>query len=78
MPPKRDPSKLRQVATDFWFAVQRMGRHGDDPPGTGLVFEPPPDDDPTDDPSGSGVPRNVAPSSGSAAAAITQASEETD
>ena len=57
--PTRDPRKLRQMAVDLWFAVQRMGRRDDGP------------DEGPDDLSPSGVPRKPPPSSGSASAAVS-------
>lgn len=72
MAAKRDPRKLRKIATDFWFAVQRMGRGPDDAPGEVLRFYPPPDDDPDGDVDESRVPRHGAPSSGSAGAAVPE------
>lgn len=69
---KGDPRKLRKIATDFRFAVQRMGRGDDDPPGEALRFYPPPDDGPDGDGDESRVPRHGAPSSGCAGVAVPE------
>ena len=78
MAAKKDPRKLRKIATDFWFAVQRMGRGADDPPGDVSLYYPPPGDDPDDDLRKSGVPRHPAPSPGSASAAVPEPRQDAD
>lgn len=77
MAAKRDPRKLKKVATDFWFAVQRMGRGSDEPPEEVSAFYPPPDDDSDGDVDESRVPRQHAPSSGSAGAAVPEPPDDT-
>ena len=63
-----DP-RLRKVATDFWFAVQRLVRRRGEPP---LSSDPTPDEGPEDDgTAGSGVRRRPPDSSGSASAAVS-------
>ena len=76
MAAKRDPRKFRKVATDFWFAVQRMGRGADDPPGDVSRFYPPPDDYPDGDVDESRVPGHTAPSSGSAGVALPEPTDD--
>lgn len=68
-----DPQRLRRIATDFWFAVQRMGRRNDGPPPA--LPEPPPDDGSDGPPTPAGVPRRPAPAAGSASAALSVARE---
>ena len=75
-PPNRDPRNLRKVASDFWFAVQRMILRPEDSPHWLGRFEPPPDNHPDNDLSESGVPRSLAPSSGSAGATVPEPSSE--
>ena len=65
--------KVRKLATDFWFAVQRMARRREGPP---PLPEPPPDDQDDGDVSESGVPRRPNPSSGSASAAVPELDED--
>jgi hypothetical protein len=67
---EREEGRLRKVATDFWFAVQRMARRGEGPPPP--LPEPPPDDAGDDDLNPSGVPRRPTPSAGSAVAAVPE------
>jgi hypothetical protein len=70
-----DERKLKKVATDLWFAVQRMGRRGDGPPSA--LPEPPPNVDPDGhDLRESGVPRPPAPASGSSMAAAIEPPED--
>ncbi len=38
--------RFQKVATDFWFAVQRMSRRGEEPPTRVTDFYPPVDDGP--------------------------------
>jgi hypothetical protein len=71
-PPERT---VRKLATDFWFAVQRMARRGEGPPPP--LTEPPPDNLDDDDLSEVGVPRRPSPSSGSASAAVPEPDEDT-
>lgn len=73
--------KLRKVATDFWFAVQRMGRRGQGSSPSAADAYPPGDDGPQADGgdqgwAGSGMPRRPAPSSGSASAAAIPENED--
>lgn len=68
--PQRE-SRLLRLATDFWFAVQRMARRGEAPPND-LVDYYPPDDQGLDGSSSSRVPRRPAPSAGSASLAVEE------
>ena len=71
----RDEGKLRKLATDFWFAVQRMSKRKTDLASGASTQLGPADlgDDPEDDGlDTSRVPRHPAPSSGSATAAVPE------
>jgi hypothetical protein len=76
----QDPHRLRKIATDFWFAVQRMGRKREDlAHGAPLRFEA--DDRPDDDPDAGGldtsrVPRRPVPGAGSASAGLAEERQE--
>jgi len=68
--------RFQKVATDFWFAVQRLGRRREGPPPGASDVYPPADDGPDadggdDGPTAARVPRRPSPSSGSASAAVS-------
>jgi hypothetical protein len=68
--PRRE-SRLHRLATDFWFAVQRMARRREDPAGD-VAEDYPPDDSNHGGPAGTRVPYRRGPSSGSASASLEE------
>jgi hypothetical protein len=70
---EREEGNLRKAATDFWFAVKRMARHGEGPP---PLLDPPPGDAGDDHLNPSGVPRRPTSGAGSASAAVPEPDED--